>query len=86
MSAEFEFVDELPADGRAKHPVLKAFAAALRARPGAWAVYPAEVKRAANAAAAINRGSNTNLSPGFEARVRGGVCYVRFVGEPKDAS
>lgn len=58
------------------------FAAALRGRPGDWAVLPARGSWTAVRALAsrINRGRQSSFGEGFEAISRNRVIYVRFVG------
>lgn len=90
MAHEFEFVGRLPSPtGRGRDRVLDRFAAALRSRPGEWAVWPKPVTRgtARTYATAIARGVLATFPAGeFEAAERQDTLYVRYVGVPDDAS
>ena len=86
-----KFVD-LPKDERGGKPdsLLCEFADALRDRPGEWAVWPRAVtlRSAQQLAWAIR--ARTARTPvafqggGFDAKSRGGVLYVRYVGEANE--
>lgn len=86
-----KFVD-LPKDERGAKPdsLLCEFADALRDRPGEWAVWPRAVtlRSAQQLAWAIR--ARTARTPvafqggGFDAKSRGGVLYVRYVGEANE--
>jgi hypothetical protein len=89
---EFEFVDELPEIVRSSrtraNPILMRFAQALRDNPNQWAKYPRKRgSRASCATTARNINGKRHGCPiafrdaGFEAENRGGICYVRFVGD-----
>lgn len=63
---------------------LVAFAEALRAEPKRWAVWPrshASDGARQNAAHRIKRGQFGSLGEGFDACIRNGVLYVRYVGD-----
>ncbi|MGH8967598.1 MAG: hypothetical protein ACRDXB_20045 [Actinomycetes bacterium] len=82
---DIEFVDELPGGrvGPNRDPVAKDFAAALKDRPGAWAKWPTTLTRSSaySYATRIHKGAIKPLALGFEAAVRKGQLYVRFVGD-----
>jgi hypothetical protein len=86
---QFEFVEALPAETRGHQldPVIFEFAEALRARPGEWAKYPIATSPSwRNTLVWSIRNTNSRTptafrSGGFDARQRGGVLYVRYVGE-----
>lgn len=85
------FLKELPAAARLRttatsHEVQE-FADALRANPGRWAAYPwsgeLTPKSRRSRACDINAGRVTApraMRCGFEAAVRDGVLYIRYVG------
>ena len=83
-----EFFDDLPVrNGRAMEGIQSEFAQALRDQPGRWAKYPEQDGRSPGSLSAaayrISKGSHLapkNFRSGFEAVVRRGVLYVRFVG------
>lgn len=83
----FEFVDELPPGRRTDPSVFMEYAAALKSRPGAWCRWPVPAL-AATAAGSKAWGINSGRAPappvmrngGFEAKVRAGVLYVRYIG------
>lgn len=86
----FEFVDNIPSrgkGGRRVDPVLIEFAEALRDNPGRWAKYPHTPTSQAGASATahlIRAGHPSAAKPfrggDFDAAVRQGVLYVRFIG------
>lgn len=85
---EFKFVDNppLPRDSghRAIVELLEEFAAALRGRPGAWAIYPGRYTKssARTLASSIKKGLRNPFPKGdFDAYTVDGVCYVRYIGE-----
>ncbi|MGH8967597.1 MAG: hypothetical protein ACRDXB_20040 [Actinomycetes bacterium] len=79
-----EFVEKLPGSPRGGRPVANAgFAAALRERPGEWAVWPKPitVQTMRVYRRSIPRGILRAFhGGGFEAAVREGRLYVRYVG------
>lgn len=91
--SDFQFVDlPKPQRGRTsgsftQDALLNEFAAALKARPGEWAIWPKETtwRAAKRKADHINRpGQYTAVAfkgGDFKARVLDGVLYVRYVGE-----
>lgn len=83
--SEFMFVDGPPPEpARGRNGMYSEFAAALRSRPGEWAIWPKKHKSdpvAKNAAAQVNRGVLKNFPAGqFEAVQRGATVYVRYIG------
>lgn len=84
---EFNFIDgDLPEGRRARDPLLTEFADALRANVGKWAEYPVARKVGTLGAISSNINRRDSRAPkvfhnGFEARLCGGVLYVRFVGD-----
>ena len=80
----FEFVDipaRNPSRGNA-NPLYAEFAAALRARPGEWAVWPIRSTNQAHVRGNVLQGRYPALPRGqFEAHVHEGRCLVRFIGE-----
>lgn len=87
-TSEVEFLDQLPARWRGRNDdAIAAFADALKSQPGKWAVHPLNsewskgYKR--SAASNITRGSHlahSVLRIGYQAALRDGVVYVRYVG------
>ncbi|MFC9767659.1 hypothetical protein [Rhodococcus jostii] len=84
---DFDFVDEIPDRAGSKFNAQEGeFAAALRNNPGKWAVYYRDFgedeKHAKYARAQqIRKGAlKAYASGGFEAAVRSGVLYARYVG------
>lgn len=88
---EFEFVDELPGEGRGgarngsgpKSPLLQEFAAALREQPGRWAKWPTSIspKTARSIRSSLASGAFGSLpATEFEAASRKGVAYARWTG------
>lgn len=80
----FEFVDAPPERARGRNELYRAFALALKARPGDWAKWPREFEKE-NVASATRRnivaGKMANFPAGeFEATASKGVVYVRYVG------
>lgn len=84
---EFEFVDELPPKLIRNTPrdhltalvLLEDFAAALKARPGVWAVWPLpdQIRPTTD----IKHGRPKAFRGGrFDAERRNGVLYVRYQG------
>lgn len=87
--AEFEFVDELPPKVRrtrgqqSDRDLIAEFAAALRARPGVWAKWPADISVASSPTyrKRIQEGVFPAFRNGvFAAAERNGLLYVRYVG------
>lgn len=101
-----QFVDELPGpayrsvrtphlnrDRKPEAKMLLDFAAALKARPMTWAIWPKKITPASAGATAsrVREGFYRSLKPeqGFEAASRDGVVYVRFnpdrvTGDPRE--
>ncbi|MEV0367562.1 hypothetical protein [Nocardia fusca] len=88
---QFEFVEELPpkaspghsAVGRAGDPLLDSFAAALLARPQAWAKWPRPLSQGAlHSYPSLIRGGGLRSFRGgdFEVVRRNSDLYVRYVG------
>ncbi|NKZ63036.1 hypothetical protein GTG23_02635 [Rhodococcus hoagii] len=81
-----EFLDELPArsvkgNNAGRPPKWKWFADELRAHPGRWAKFPDQDGVKGGRTFQINSGRLAGFTAGeFEASVRQGVLYVRFVG------
>lgn len=74
--------------GRNSGQAMRDFAAALRARPGAWARWPNPIAKptAYTTASEINHGRRPTFTPGFEAAARkmddGSVgLFIRFKAE-----
>lgn len=84
MTAQYEFVDKIPGSPRGGRPVAnKAFADALKARPGEWAVWPKPITAQTRKVyqQSIPRGILRAFhGGGFEAANRDGRLYVRYVG------
>lgn len=83
-TCEFEFVDELPPrDERRPKADMHGFTDALRARPGEWAKWPADLLSASvtGYASGIRKGMVATFRGGFDAAARNGVLYVRYLGE-----
>ncbi|TDH48712.1 hypothetical protein E2F47_22715 [Mycobacterium eburneum] len=80
----FEFIEgEPPPPDHGRNAMYRAFADALRARPGDWAKWPREPKDANNArtlASNLNAGRLTTFATGFEGRASGATVYARYVG------
>lgn len=78
---DIEFVEELPEPSARE--LNRQFAETLRSRPGMWAKWYKPLVRAAqySYATKVNSGSYGAFSGGFEAVVRSGDLYVRFVGD-----
>lgn len=88
-TSEVQFIDELPekAGRRREDPLVAAFAETLKSQPGRWAAHPLNGKwtyRSTCSFASRINNHDTKAPPslrhGFEATVRNGVAYVRFVG------
>lgn len=85
----FTFVDPETVIGRVRaedERTLAAFAIALRARRGEWAQWPLPASGAHVRNMATRIRKHADAAPkmfrhGFDAAVRDGVMYVRFVGE-----
>lgn len=81
---EFEFVDAPPAwkAGRGNtNPVYAEFAAALKARPGEWGVWPVRSMNQGHVRSNVIQGRYPALPRGqFQARVHEGRCLVCFIG------
>lgn len=85
----FTFVDSEAVIGRVRaedERTLAAFAIALRARRGEWAQWPLPASGAHVRNMATRIRKHADAAPkmfrhGFDAAVRDGVMYVRFVGE-----
>ena len=80
----FEFVDAPPEGTRGRNELYRAFALALKGRPGDWAKWPRDFKQS-NVASATRRnivaGKMANFPAGeFEATVAKSIVYVRYVG------
>ncbi len=87
---QFEFVDELPAairtnsDQQCERWLIDRFSAVLRNRPGDWAKWPADIRASTAKSYGVQIRSGTMRSfrnGGYEAQVRNGVLYIRYVGE-----
>lgn len=85
----FRFVEELPAPSRTAQSeytdraLIDQFAAALRSRVGVWAEWPDAITRttAHSYQAAIRKATlRAFRNGGYEAAVRGGALFVRYVG------
>jgi len=87
MMSGIEFVDAPPPSPGAGNSLLhrqrvSEFVAALRDRPGEWAIYPypsTEVSARA-AASRISRGKVAAFGAGFQATASRGVVYARYIG------
>lgn len=85
-AATVEFVDDLPpARPFTPSEAIAEFAATVRQQPGRWAIYPWSSnlghRTLLSRASDINRHRGTpSLRTGFEAAVRDGVMYVRYIG------
>jgi hypothetical protein len=86
---EFKFIDDIPRTGRGTRqadPLIVEFAEALRANPGRWAEYPYTfpVSGANSFAYRVNKldtAPKPLREPEFQAVVRGGLVYIRYVEE-----
>lgn len=82
----FEFVDEVPGavppNSRMHRQRVTEFVAAVRKKPGKWAIYPYPTTELSARATAsrISRGKVAAFGDEFEAVVRHGVVYVRYQG------
>lgn len=78
---KLEFTDEPVSRGKG-NPLYFEIASALRANPEKWAVWPlpTDGRQGHNMAANINLGRLKAFVGGFEATVKNGTLYVRFVG------
>lgn len=81
---DFEFVGAPPAwetGGGNTNPLYAEFAAALRARPGEWAVWPVRSMNQGHVRSNVIQGRYVALPRGeFQARLHKGRCLVRYVG------
>lgn len=92
---KFEFIDELPTPVRTPHkpgirgcePLIMEFADALRENPKQWAKYPKALSLyTAKSYVSAIKSKPSRLGPkplqggAFEAAIRKGVLYVRYVG------
>lgn len=78
----FEYVDDLPPRGRgAKWHLLEQFPEDLRANAGRWAKWPTRINElsAKQYANTINGNRHPRFPDEFEAAVRDGTLYVRYV-------
>lgn len=79
-----DFVDELPPSEGSWDSLhrkkVQEFAAALKRRPGRWAVYPWVPTDTAGRALAsrISRGKIATFADGFQAVSRRGTVYIRY--------
>lgn len=89
MAVEIEFVDAPPPDNRRggndHRQELRAFAEALKERPGQWAVWPFPTTSPYNTSNNIRRGTVAPFPFGeFEAVTRKKKVYVRAVPPKED--
>lgn len=79
---DIEFFDDLPSKSIVDREGAP-FADILRAHPQKWAAWPIddELRTLHNRAMQIRNGSAHFKKDEFEAAIRGGVLYVRYIGE-----
>lgn len=77
--------EDPPANASGKPPKYATFFGELRANPGKWARWPGNpqtISAASSLATLVRQGKYATTKPGeFEAVTRGGVLYVRYVGD-----
>ena len=86
--SDIEFVNDLPENGRVfnsrlHRQMMADFAAAAKANPGRWAVwpYPSTYAAARAVASRISLGKIAAFGDGYDAVCNQGTVYVRYVGE-----